>query len=107
MVACLARILNDCPELKAALSPLEFHLAHEITLHWQVDVFERSFAEVLECEVGLASDLIESAARQIDTAGFAFTFNARGDVDSIAKDVVAIDDDVPISMPMRKRSLVR
>src|SRR5579871_4383234 len=64
-------------------------------LHWPVDIFQRSLAQVIERKAGLASDLFEGAAGQADAARRALVFHARRDVDAVTKNVVTVDDDVP------------
>jgi hypothetical protein len=43
----------------------------------------------------LVPDLLIGRARDADTAGFAQRFEPRGDIDAVAENIVAVDDDVP------------
>jgi hypothetical protein len=67
---------------------------NSIQPYWTFYVLERSLAEIIKREVGLAPDLIEGAAGKIDPTRFAFTLDPRRDVNAVAKDIVAVDDDV-------------
>jgi hypothetical protein len=49
--------------------------------------------------------MIECAARQTHTARLVFIFDAGCDIDAVAKDIVAVDDDVTDMMPMREMIL--
>jgi hypothetical protein len=59
-----------------------------------VEVAQRAPAEELEAVIELALDLIERAARDQEAAGFGQRFQAGGDVDAVAQEVVAVDHDV-------------
>src|SRR5579872_391462 len=69
-------------------------MVHGVEPHWPIYILEQFFAEVIKCEVGLAPDLIEGAAGKIDTARLALAFDASRNIYAIAKDVVAVNDDV-------------
>ena len=58
------------------------------------DILELLLASVLECYVEFAVCVLMDAARHADPARFGKLLQPRGDVDAVAKDVVAIDDDV-------------
>ena len=51
-------------------------------------------AQGLEIEVELALDLGEGGLREVDPARLRHAFEPRGDVDAVAVDIVAVDDDV-------------
>jgi hypothetical protein len=55
------------------------------------DVFEALFAQVLEVDLYLASCLAIDVAREADSAWLGLTLEARGDVDPVAVDIVALD----------------
>ena len=58
------------------------------------DVLEMLRAELPEFERELAVDLIVGLAGNADATGFRQRFQARGDVDPVAVDVLFVDDDV-------------
>ena len=61
------------------------------------DVFELLLAEIPERKVELAGGVLLNARRYADAARFGQSFEARGDVDAVAKDVaVLLDDDVAL-----------
>ena len=51
-------------------------------------------AHRLEAEVELVLDLVVDVAGDADAAGLGEAFEAGGDVDAVAEDVVGLDDDV-------------
>jgi len=59
------------------------------------DVLERLLADVLEGELKAARRVLLNAGRDADAARFGQAFEPRRDIDAIAKDVAALDDDVP------------
>ena len=59
-----------------------------------IDVLQRSFAEIVEGEFGLSPDLLKCIAGQIDPARCTLVLNSSGDIDAIAKQVVAVDNDI-------------
>lgn len=63
-------------------------------MHRTADIIERLLAKVVELGLGLASHLLEGTPRQGDASRHAFILDAGGDVQAIAKDVIALDDDV-------------
>jgi hypothetical protein len=62
-------------------------------VHRPGDVLERLLAHVLEAEVELAGDLVVDRRRDEDAAGLGDALQPRGDVDAVAQQVVALDDD--------------
>ena len=59
-----------------------------------VDVLHRHLAAVLERGVDAAADALVDDRGDADPTGLGDTFKARRDVDAVAVDVVAVDDDV-------------
>src|SRR5216684_3536969 len=59
------------------------------------DVFNRLLAEILVVQCELVLDLVMDGARDADAAGLRETLEARGDVDAVAVDLLAIDHHVP------------
>jgi hypothetical protein len=51
-------------------------------------------AQILESKGQLVADLVSHHPRDADPAGLCERFQARGDIDAVAKDVVVLDDDV-------------
>jgi hypothetical protein len=62
--------------------------------HWPGDVLERHLAEIDKMRVDPAAHVIEGGAGDKNAAGLADAFEARRDIDSIAEDVVALDQHV-------------
>jgi len=58
------------------------------------DVLDLLIAEILEIDLDLVPDLVEDIAGHADAAGVRQSLQARGNVDAVAVDVVAVDDDV-------------
>ena len=58
------------------------------------DVLDALRPHVLEAEIELVAHLVAHDAADIDPAGVGQRLDARGDVDAVAVDVVAVDDDV-------------
>jgi hypothetical protein len=58
------------------------------------DVLHPLIAHVLEREAQLVLDVVAHGARNADAAGFGQRLEPRRDVDAIAVDIVAVDDDV-------------
>ena len=58
------------------------------------DVLHRLLAEIGKGQRELVADLVVRRARDADAAGLAQRFEAGGDVDAVAENVVAVDDDV-------------
>src|SRR5581483_12404358 len=58
------------------------------------DVLHRLLAEIGKGQRELVPDLLVGGARDADAAGFAQRLQPRGDVDAVAENVVAVDDDV-------------
>src|SRR5262249_40883613 len=50
--------------------------------------------EIVEHKPGLASDLLECAPGKVYATGLAFILDAGCDIDAVAEDVVAVDNDV-------------
>jgi hypothetical protein len=62
--------------------------------HGPSDVLQISFAEIGERGLHAAINLLMDYVRNTDAAGLRNALKARRDIDAIAKDIVAIDDDV-------------
>src|SRR4029079_5464838 len=60
-----------------------------IGAHRPVDVLQRLLAEIAETQVELARNLVVDARRDIDAAGLGDALEPRGDVDSVAEQVIA------------------
>src|SRR5262249_20268494 len=58
------------------------------------DVLELLLAGVLEGDVEPALRILVNTSRDADPAGLRQSFQSRGDIDAVAVDVVAVDDDV-------------
>ena len=58
------------------------------------DVLDLLRTEILECKTQLVEHLIAHHATCADSARLGQRLEPRGDIDAVAKDVVAIDDDV-------------
>src|SRR6516225_2385936 len=54
-------------------------MSHGIEPHWQVNILERFFAEVVKRKSSLAPDLIKGAAGKTYSARLAFALNPRRD----------------------------
>ena len=67
---------------------------HAVDVDRAGDVLDLLRAEILEREAQLVEDLIAHDAADADSAGLGQRFEARRDIDAIAEDVVAVDDDV-------------
>src|SRR5260370_42536615 len=57
-------------------------------------MLQYSIAQIIECELGLASDLLKGISRDANTARLALIFDTRGDIDTVAENVAIVDDDV-------------
>ena len=68
--------------------------AHRIGANRLGDVLDAMAAERTVIEIELVPDLVVDGLRDADRAGLGERLEPRGDVDAIAKDVVAVDDDV-------------
>ncbi len=62
--------------------------------HRPVYVLDLSFAQVLERQVGAIAHLLVDVAGDTDAAGFCEAFEPRRDVDAVAENIVALDDNV-------------
>src|SRR6266850_2601766 len=62
--------------------------------HWAVDVLQPLLAQIGELDLDLASNLIVRRRRDANTSRFSNALKPRGDVDTVTKDVVALDQDV-------------
>ena len=69
-------------------------MTYGIEPHRSINILEQFLAEVIKREVGLTADLIKCAAGKIDTAPFAFTLDVGCDIYAVAKDVVALNDNI-------------
>ncbi len=58
------------------------------------DVLERLLAEIGDREIEFSARLRQHRVRDADAAGLGHRFEPRGDVDPVAMNVVAVDDDV-------------
>ncbi len=63
-------------------------------MHRLGDILQCLIAEVLDREIEFSPRLGQHRARDADAAGLGHGFEPRGDVDPVAKDVVAVDDHV-------------
>ena len=63
-------------------------------MHRARDVLELALAQVLEADLEAVSHLVVDGARDEDTAGLGERLEPRRDIDAVAEDVVALDDDV-------------
>ncbi len=68
--------------------------AQRIGPHLPRDVLDGLLAQILERVWQLVADLVAHCPRDPDPAGFGERFQARGDVDPVAEDVVVLSDDV-------------
>jgi hypothetical protein len=81
---------------------------HSKYLDWSRDVLDLLRAEILESEAQFIEDLIAHDSAYANPAGFSQHFQARRDIDAIAKDVIAINDDVTnIDADTKVQSLIR
>ena len=67
---------------------------HTVSLYWPGDVLNFLRADVLEGEAQLVQDLIAHYSADANPAGLSQRLQARRDIDTIAEDVIAVDDDV-------------
>ena len=65
-----------------------------VDAHRPGDVLDALLAEVLEAEIELVAHLVAHDAADADAAGLGERFEAGSDVDAVAENVVAVDDDV-------------
>ena len=63
-------------------------------LHGLYDVLQVLRSHIITDDLDLAADLPEGVIGHTDTARFGDTLETRGDIHTVAKDVVIIDDDV-------------
>src|ERR1700693_3133969 len=71
------------------------------------DVLEALLAHIDEGCINFAAHVIESRARDADATGLRNAFEARGDIDAIAENVVAFDEHVAeIDADAEKHALV-
>jgi len=59
------------------------------------DVLELLLAQILERQIDLAGDILLHARRNAHAARLRQPFEARGNVDAVAKDVAVFDESVP------------
>jgi hypothetical protein len=65
-----------------------------VNAHRPVDVLQGTLAKVVEGKSCLSANLPEGVLGKVDAARLAFAFNTGCDIDAIAENIVAIDDDV-------------
>jgi hypothetical protein len=65
-----------------------------VDAHRPRDVLDLLLAQVLKAEIELVAHLVAHDAADADAARFSQGFEACGDIDAIAVDVVTLDDDV-------------
>ena len=60
-------------------------------LQWVSDVFQALLTHISVLGVDLTLDLFVCGTRQADSAGFSNSFESRSDIDTIAQNVIALD----------------
>ena len=68
--------------------------AHPVNPYRPLDVLQRARANILEAGLDLAADVLVHPRRDANTAGIGQPFQPRRDIDAVAIDVVAVDDDI-------------
>ena len=68
--------------------------ARRIESYRPVDILKQSLAEIVERKVRVASDLLEGAAGKAHAARLAFVLDPSRNVDAVAEDIVAVDDNI-------------
>jgi hypothetical protein len=74
--------------------PLRLAKPRPVNPHWPRNVLDCPLAEIVEAEPELVEHLVAHIGRDADAARVGDAFEPRRDVDAVAVDVVAIDDDV-------------
>ena len=67
---------------------------HRVSANRLGDVLDAMAAERAVIEIELVPDLVVNGVRDANSAGLGERFEPGGDVDAIAEDVVAVDDDI-------------
>ncbi len=65
-----------------------------INVNWRLDVLDPAFAAVLEQKAGLTFELVADSAGDVNLARLREPFQASGDVDAVAVNVVIIGDHI-------------
>jgi len=73
---------------------LEAGVAHPVDPHWPCDVLDLLLAQILEDEGQPVADVVMHRIGDEHPAGIGERLDARGDVDAVAIEIVALDDHV-------------
>ncbi len=65
-----------------------------VRMHWTRDILHALAAEILVCEIEFGLDLVEGLLGDANPAGLGESLQTGSDVDSIAIDVFAFDNDI-------------
>src|SRR5258708_6091268 len=65
-----------------------------VDAHWAVDVLQPLLAQIGELDLDLASNLIVRRRRDADTSRLSNALKPCSDVDTVPKNVIALDQDV-------------
>ncbi len=80
---------------------IRLRLRHTLTIeldppcsHWLGDVLEVLLADIVEADLDLAPNLSISVIRYANAARLGNTLQPSSDIDSVAKDIVVVNDDI-------------
>ena len=65
-----------------------------VRMHWTRDILHALAAEILVCEIEFGLDLVEGLLGDANPAGLGEPLQAGRDVDSVAINVLALDNDI-------------